>query len=66
LLQIGANEYKWVQNAKVSSNTATIFTFLNLSRIREHYKFLLYLNYNNVSLKEHIGIVMLLLRDKLT
>ena len=38
MLQIGANEYKWVQNAKVSSNTATIFTFLNLSRIREHYK----------------------------
>jgi len=38
LLQIGANEYKWVQNDKVSSNTATMFTFLNLLRIREHSK----------------------------
>jgi len=35
----------------VGSNTTQVFIFLNLSRIREHYKKLLYLNYNNVSLK---------------
>jgi len=35
----------------VGSNTTQVFTFLNLLRIREHYKILLYLNYNNVSLK---------------
>jgi len=34
LLQIGANEYKWVQNAKVSSNTATIMEIINCSPIK--------------------------------
>ena len=51
------------QIAKVSSNTATMFTFLNLSRIREHYKKLLCLYYNNVSLKGHLCIVTVLFRD---
>jgi hypothetical protein len=37
----------------VGSHTTQMFTFLNLLRIREHsnYKLLLYLYYNNVSLK---------------